>query len=268
MLYAGIDAGSNTIKAVILDDNGIVSTHVIKTGMGGDEQALCCLEEACARSGLGRGDITCIYCTGYGREYLTFPQGRRSEIICHGAGVHWLLPNIRTIIDIGGQDSKGIRLNDWGEVENFNMNDKCAAGTGRFLETMAAALQVPLEELGPCALRASEAVTVSSTCTVFAETEVVSHIARGKKRDEILLGVCQSIVNRIAAMVKGIGIKPPLAMTGGVAKNAAVVKLMGERLGLPVFLPPEPQITGALGAALIARHESLARESSVPASSR
>jgi predicted CoA-substrate-specific enzyme activase len=268
MLYAGIDAGSNTIKSVILDDNGIVSTHVIKTGMGGDEQALCCLEEACAKNGLGRSDITCIYCTGYGREYLTFPQGRRSEIICHGAGVHWLLPDIRTIIDIGGQDSKGIRLNDWGEVENFNMNDKCAAGTGRFLETMAAALQVPLEELGPCALRASEAVTVSSTCTVFAETEVVSHIARGKKRDEILLGVCQSIVNRIAAMVKGIGIKPPLAMTGGVAKNAAVVKLMGERLALPVLLPPEPQITGALGAALIARRESLARESSVPASSR
>ncbi len=264
MLYAGIDAGSNTIKAVILDDNGIVSTHVIKTGMGGDEQALCCLEEACAKGGVGRSGIACIYCTGYGREYLTFPQGRRSEIICHGAGVHWVLPNIRTIIDIGGQDSKGIRLNEWGEVENFNMNDKCAAGTGRFLETMATALQVPLEELGACALRAPEAVTVSSTCTVFAETEVVSHIARGKKRDEILLGVCQSIVNRIAAMVKGIGIKPPLAMTGGVAKNAAVVKLMGERLGLPVFLPPEPQITGALGAALIARNDSLAREKSLP----
>ncbi len=142
------------------------------------------------------------------------------------------------------------------------MNDKCAAGTGRFLETMAAALQVRLEDVGPCALRAPEAVTVSSTCTVFAETEVVSHIARGKKTDDILLGVCQSIVNRITAMVKGIGIKPSLAMTGGVAKNAAVVKLMGERLGLPVFVPPEPQITGALGAALIARHDVLARESS------
>lgn len=268
MLYAGIDAGSNTIKTVILDDKRIVSTHVIQTGMGGDEQALRCLEEACAKGGVGRNEIACIYGTGYGREYLTFPQGRRSEIICHGAGVHLVLPNIRTIIDIGGQDSKGIRLNDRGEVENFNMNDKCAAGTGRFLETMAAALQVRLEDLGPCALRAPEAVAVSSTCTVFAETEVVSHIARGKKRDEILLGVCQSIVNRIAAMVKGIGIKPPLAMTGGVAKNAAVVKLMGERLGLPVFVPPEPQITGALGAALIARHDSLARESSFPASSR
>jgi predicted CoA-substrate-specific enzyme activase len=261
MLYAGIDAGSNTIKAVILGDNGIVSTDVIKTGMGGDEQALCCLEEACAKGGVGRNEIAYMYCTGYGREYLTFPQGRRSEIICHAAGVHWVLPDIRTIIDIGGQDSKAMRLNEWGEVENFNMNDKCAAGTGRFLETMATALQVPLEELGVCALRAPEAVAVSSTCTVFAESEVVSHIARGKKRDEILLGVCQSIVNRIAAMVKGVGIKSPLAMTGGVAKNPAVVKLMEERLGLPVFLPPEPQITGALGAALIARHDSLARES-------
>ncbi len=264
MLYAGVDAGSNTIKTVILSEDGIVSSHVIKTGMGGDEQALCCLDQACAKAGIGRSKIACIYCTGYGREYLTFPNGRRSEIICHGAGVHWVLPDIRTIIDIGGQDSKGIRLNEWGEVENFNMNDKCAAGTGRVLETMANALQIPLEELGVCALRAPEAVTVSSTCTVFAESEVISHVARGKKRDEILLGVCQSIVNRIAAMVKGIGIKPPLAMTGGVAKNPAVVKLMGDRLSLPVLLPPEPQITGALGAALIARQDALSREKSSP----
>ncbi|MFQ5804556.1 MAG: acyl-CoA dehydratase activase, partial [Candidatus Methylomirabilales bacterium] len=142
---------------------------------------------------------------------------------------------------------------------------KCAAGTGRFLETMATALQVPLEEFGECALRAPEAVRVSSTCTVFAETEVVSHIARGKKKDEVLLGVCQSIVDRIAAMVRSIGVKSPVAMTGGVAKNPAVVKLMGDRLGLPVFLPPEPQITGALGAALIARQDTLTRQNRLPA---
>ena len=265
MFYAGIDAGSNTIKAVILGDNGIASYHVVKTGMGGDEHASRCLEDACAKARIDREKIAGIYCTGYGREYLSFPQGRRSEIICHGAGVHSILPDARTIIDIGGQDSKAIRLNEWGEVENFNMNDKCAAGTGRFLENMANALQVPLEELGECALRAPEAVRVSSTCTVFAETEVVSHIARGKKRDDIILGVCQSIVDRIAAMVRGIGVKPPVAMTGGVAKNAAVVKLMGERLGLPIFLPPEPQITGALGAALIARRDTLTREKPLPA---
>jgi len=182
--------------------------------------------------------------------------------------VHWILPDVRTIIDIGGQDSKGIRLNERGEVENFHMNDKCAAGTGRFLETMATALQVPLEELGEYALRAPEAVRVSSTCTVFAETEVVSHVARGKKRDEILLGVCQSIVDRIAAMVRGIGVKPPVAMTGGVAKNQAVVKLMGDRLGLSLLLPPEPQITGALGAALIARQHALTRQNPLSALSK
>ncbi|MEK7335465.1 MAG: acyl-CoA dehydratase activase, partial [Candidatus Binatota bacterium] len=238
MFYAGIDAGSNTIKAVILGDIGIVSYHVVKTGSGGEEQASHCLEEACAQARIGREEIVCIYGTGCGREYLSFPQGRKSEIICHGVGVHWILPDVRTIIDIGGQDSKAIRLNERGEVENFNMNDKCAAGTGRFLETMATALQVPLEKLGDCALRAPEAVRVSSTCTVFAETEVVSHIARGKKRDEILLGVCQSIVDRIAAMVRSIGVKPPVAMTGGVAKNPAVVKLMGDRLGLSLFVPP------------------------------
>lgn len=259
MLCAGIDAGSNTIKAVILGDTGVLSYHVVKTGAGGEEQALHCLEEVCAKARIGRDEIARIYGTGCGREYISFAEGRKSEIICHGAGVHWVLPDVRTIIDIGGQDSKGIRLNERGEVDNFNMNDKCAAGTGRFLETMANALQVPLEELGEYALRAPEAVRVSSTCTVFAETEVVSHVAQGKKRDEILLGVCQSIVHRIAAMVKSIGIKPPVAMTGGVAKNPAVVKLMEERLGLSLFLPPEPQITGALGAALIARQETLNR---------
>ncbi len=136
------------------------------------------------------------------------------------------------------------------------MNDKCAAGTGRFLETMAHALQVPLEELGDYALLATEPVRVSSTCTVFAESEVVSHVARGKKRENILHGVCQSIVDRIAAMVRGVGVKPPVALTGGVALNRGVVKLMGDRLGMQILVPPHPQITGALGAALMARRVS------------
>lgn len=253
MFYAGIDAGSNTIKTAILGDQGILSSHVIKTGLGGEEQAALCLAEACAKGGISREQITCVYGTGYGREYLSFPQERKSEIMCHGAGIHWLLPEVRTIIDIGGQDSKSIRLNEKGKVENFTMNDKCAAGTGRFLETMANALQIPLEELGECALRATEPVRVSSTCTVFAESEVISHVARGKKREDILYGVCQSIVDRIAGMVRSIGVKPPVAMTGGVALNRAVVKLMGDRLGQPILLPPDPQITGALGAALMAR---------------
>jgi predicted CoA-substrate-specific enzyme activase len=256
MYFAGIDAGSNTIKTAILGDEGILSFHVIKTGLGGEEQAALCLAEACAKGGISREQITCVFGTGYGREYLSFVQERKSEIMCHGAGVHWLLPEVRTIIDIGGQDSKAIRLNERGQVEDFKMNDKCAAGTGRFLETMAHALQIPLEELGECALRATEPVRVSSTCTVFAESEVVSHVARGKKRENILHGVCQSIVDRIAAMARGVGVKPPVAMTGGVAMNRAVVKLMGDRLGVQILLPPEPQITGALGAALMARRHS------------
>jgi predicted CoA-substrate-specific enzyme activase len=253
MYCAGIDAGSNTIKSVILGDQGILSSHVIKTGLGGAEQAEFCLVEACAKGSISREEISSILGTGYGREYLTFAQERKSEIMCHAAGIHWLMPEVRTIIDIGGQDSKAIRLNERGEVEDFKMNDKCAAGTGRFLETMAHALQVPLEELGGCALLATEPVRVSSTCTVFAESEVVSHVARGKKRENILHGVCQSIVDRIAAMVRGVGVRPPVAMTGGVAMNPAVVKLMGDRLKLEIVVPPYPQITGALGAALMAR---------------
>ncbi len=253
MYYAGIDAGSNTIKTVILGGQEILSSHVIKTGLGGNERAELCLAEACTKGRISREQIVCVYGTGYGREYLSFPQERKSEIMCHGAGIHWLLPEVRTIIDIGGQDSKSILLNEQGEVVNFNMNDKCAAGTGRFLETMANALQIPLEDLGETALRATEPVRVSSTCTVFAESEVISHVARGKKMEDILYGVCQSIVNRIAGLVHSIGVKPPVAMTGGVALNRAVIKLMGDRLGEPIFVPPDPQITGALGAALMAR---------------
>ncbi len=260
MFYAGIDAGSNTTKAVVIGDDGILSSHVVKTGVGGEEQALRCFEDACIKAGISRGQVVCVFSTGYGREYLKFPQSRRNEIMCHGAGVHWLLPEVRTIIDIGGQDSKGIRLNERGEVESFNMNDKCAAGTGRFLETMAHALDIPLEEIGECALRASEPVRVSSTCTVFAESEVISHVARGKKREEILLGVCQSIVDRVAGIVRSIGVRPPVAMAGGVAMNRAVVKLMGDRLACRILLPPDPQITGALGAALIARRYASAAQ--------
>jgi predicted CoA-substrate-specific enzyme activase len=253
MYYAGIDAGSNTTKAVILGDEGILSSHVIKTGLGGEEQAFRCLSDACVKAGISPAQVVCVYGTGYGREYLKFPQSRRSEIMCHGAGVHWLIPEVRTIIDIGGQDSKGIRLDDRGEVESFNMNDKCAAGTGRFLETMASALQIPLDEIGECALRASEPVRVSNTCTVFAESEVISHVARGEKKEEILLGICQAIVDRVSGIVRSVGVKPPVAMTGGVSLNRAVVKLMGDRLGCQILLPPDPQITGALGAALMAR---------------
>jgi len=261
VFYAGIDAGSNTIKAAILGHEGILASHIIKTGLGGEAQAELCLAEACAKGRIGRDQIACVYATGYGREYLGFPRQRKSEIMCHGVGIHWLLPEVRTIIDIGGQDSKSIRLGDRGEVESFNMNDKCAAGTGRFLETMAHALEIPLEELGECALNATEPVRVSSTCTVFAESEVISHVARGKRREDILYGVCQSIVDRVAAMARGIGIQPPIAMTGGVAKNRAVVRLMGERLKQPILVPPDPQITGALGAALMARaHEVRQRE--------
>ena len=253
MYCAGVDAGSNTIKTVILKDREILSFHVIKTGLGGEEQAALCLAEACAKAGIGRAEIAGAFGTGYGREYLESVNQRKSEIMCHAVGVHSLFPEVRTIIDIGGQDSKAIRLSERGDVENFKMNDKCAAGTGRFLETMANALQVPLEDLGVCALLATEPVHVSSTCTVFAESEVISHVARGKKRENILHGVCQSIVDRIAAMARGVGVKPPVALTGGVAMNHAVVKLMGDSLGLRLLLPPHPQITGALGAALLAQ---------------
>jgi predicted CoA-substrate-specific enzyme activase len=176
-----------------------------------------------------------------------------TEISCHALGAYYLFPDTGTVIDIGGQDSKVIRVGEGGKVVDFTMNDKCAAGTGRFLEVMAAKLRVPLDEMGDLSLRAKGEVQISSVCTVFAESEVVSLVARNHPREEILRGLHRAIVSRVWSMVKSIGVNGEVTMTGGVAKNSGVVVLMEERLGKPIHIHSEPQIIGALGAALLAK---------------
>jgi predicted CoA-substrate-specific enzyme activase len=179
-----------------------------------------------------------------------------TEISCYARGIHHLYPEVQTVIDIGGQDSKVVAVGPRGRPLDFAMNDKCAAGTGRFLEVMVRALQMELKELGPSALRARRAANISSTCTVFAESEVNSLVAEGADREEIVAGLCRAIAQRVGAMARRVGVEPPVAFAGGVAKNVGVVRALEEALGAQLVVPEEPQIVGALGAALVARDGS------------
>lgn len=253
MYYAGIDAGSLSTKAVVLRGEELAGFTVIPTGAGGAGVARRALEEVLDRAGLAEERLECIVATGYGRISVPFAKKKVTEIACHGRGAHFLFPGTRTVIDIGGQDSKVIRLNEAGKVVDFVMNDKCAAGTGRFLEVMARALEVELHELGRLSGAARKAAPVSSMCTVFAESEVVSLVAEGRPREEIILGLHESVAERVANMAWRLDVEPEVTMTGGVAKNAGVVQCIEVRLGLRMNIPPEPQIVGALGAALLAR---------------
>ena len=242
-------------EAVILDEAAEMKAAVIiDTGANSTSAAEAALQAALTQAGKGREDLARIVATGYGRVSVPFADKAVTEISCHAAGAYHLFPETGTIIDIGGQDSKVIRLGAGGKVVDFNMNDKCAAGTGRFLEVMAAKLGCTLDELGALSARADSEVEISSVCTVFAESEVVSLIARNVPRENIIRGLHRAIVNRVWSMVKGIGVSGQVTMTGGVAKNRGVVDLFEQKLGQKINVSEEPQIVGALGAALLARN--------------
>ena len=261
MLTAGIDVGSLSGEAVILlDKREVLAYSIVPTGANSRRAAEGALQEALKKSGLKFSDIGYLVATGYGRISVEFASKKVTEITCYARGLHHLYPQGRTLIDIGGQDSKAIRINAKGRVEDFIMNDKCAAGTGRFLEVMARALEVNLSQLSVLSHQAEETVPISSMCTVFAESEVVSLIAAGHPRENIIRGLHESIASRTLGMLKRIGIEKPLAMAGGVAKNLGVVRCLEESLGAPLFIPEEPQIVGALGAALLAAEALEAQE--------
>ncbi|HPZ64567.1 MAG TPA: acyl-CoA dehydratase activase [Bacillota bacterium] len=255
MAVAGIDIGSLTADVVILRDGEIISDVIIPTGSNSRAAADRALEAALEQASLKMEDLDYIVATGYGRANVSRAHKCVTEITCHGRGAHYLDPSVRTVIDIGGQDSKVIRLNERGEVQDFAMNDKCAAGTGRFLEVMAHALEVDLSEMASISERASRSAPISSMCTVFAESEVVSLIAQGVPREEIISGLHEAIAGRTAGMVFRVGLEKEVMMTGGVAKNRGVVKSLEKKLQCKIIVPPEPQIIGALGAALLAREE-------------
>lgn len=251
-MFLGIDIGSSSSKAVVMNARReIVGKAVINTGTGtqGPEKAVAgALNEA----GLGRGDINASVVTGYGR--IIYPQADKqiTEISCHAKGVAYLIPGARTVIDIGGQDVKVIKLDDSGQVENFVMNEKCAAGTGRFLEVMARILDCGIETLAILSEKASEEIVISNTCTIFAESEVISQLAAGARPENVAKGVHKAVAKRVAGLGSRVGIRPQIAITGGVALNRGVVKALEQIIGEKITVADNPQIIGALGAALYA----------------
>ena len=252
----GVDSGSTSTNAVILNEKKeIVGDAVIRTGAKTAESAGKILQMVLEKAGLGREDLSMIVSTGYGRVSIPYADRNVTEISCHGKGAIYFNPEVRTILDIGGQDSKAIRLNEKGEVTDFVMNDKCAAGTGRFLEAMARTLELSIEELGPVSLKAEEEVQISSMCTVFAESEVISLIAQNKEKADIACGVHSAIAGKACSLLKRVGVSPVVMMSGGVARNPGVVNAIEKRLGEKLYVCENPDLVGAVGAALFALEE-------------
>ena len=249
--FAGIDIGSTMTKVVIVSDR-IEASFIGPTGPEHRKLANKVMEEALTRANLRFDDLAYIVATGYGRINVPFADKQITEITCHAKGLQSLLPTVRTVIDIGGQDCKGIKIKA-GKVTDFVMNDKCAAGTGRFLEVIADALGVPLKELGERSLAAQNAIAISNTCTVFAEHEVISQLASGASVNDLIAGIHEAVATRVYAMVKKLKIEQDVAVTGGGAKNIGLVKALEGKFGFPLLVPPEPLITGALGAALMGK---------------
>ena len=253
MYVMGVDSGSTSTNAVIMDqDRKIKAFSVVRTGAKSGESADKILKEVLEKAGLKREDISWIVSTGYGRVSIPYADETVTEISCHGRGAHYFNPKIRTILDIGGQDSKGIKLSDKGEVIDFVMNDKCAAGTGRFLEMIARTLEVDISELGTIALQSTEDIEITSMCSVFAESEVISLIANNKEKTDIANGICRAIANKSFSLLKRVGMEGEYMMTGGVAKNPGVVRAVEEKIGAKLYICPEPEIVGATGAAMYA----------------
>ena len=257
MIVAGCDVGSLTGKAVILKNGEILSYSIVPTTPKPERTAKNAMDKALENGNLSLDEIGYIVGTGYGRVKIPFANSEISELSCHGKGAHSFNPSIRTIIDVGGQDCKVIKVSKDGKILDFAMNDKCAAGTGRFLEVMAKTLELKLEELGPISLQSKNQTKITAQCSVFAETEVVSLMADGIEVADIVAGIHDAIASRIMSLVYRVGLEEDLTITGGVAKNTGVVAFLEKKLGIQAKkLPVDPQLMGALGAALIAKEKA------------
>ena len=255
----GVDSGSLTAKAVIMDGNRkIVSHKVVQLEFVSEKAVKLAVEKALAAAGLELCDLAYIVSTGYGRRKLSFASKAITEISCHAKGAHYVFPDAKTVIDIGGQDSKVISIDSSGNVQNFAMNDTCAAGTGQFLQVMARALGVRLTKIGELSLQSQIKLTISSMCTVFAESEVISLVAQGRQKEDILSAIHEGIARRTVGLVGRVGLRQPVIMTGGVAKNAGLVRALEKELGASITIPKYPQIVGAIGAALFAQDHATA----------
>jgi predicted CoA-substrate-specific enzyme activase len=270
MLTMGIDIGSRSSKCVILEDGKLLTYGTIETGPNILKTAQAVVEAAVQRRAGKWGeyrmplpemkvdhlkieDMACIVSTGYGRAIVPFAHRNVTEITCHCRGAQWFVPGVSTILDVGGQDTKGIRVGANGEVADFVMNDKCAAGTGRFMEIVAEVLHIPLPEIGPLSLKSTKVLPFSTTCAAFGRGAAVTLMKEGERKEDILAGLHEAIASRVTALVKKVGIADKFAITGGIGRNVGLVSKIEQKIGgLKVTLPQEPMIVGALGAALFA----------------
>lgn len=254
MIFAGLDIGSISTKMVFIDENKkILFYELVRTGSNSKKAAEKCMQLVLEKAKISFSDITNLIATGYGRKIVPFKSQEVSEISCHAKGANFLFPDTKTVIDIGGQDSKAIRLDENGEAVDFNMNDKCAAGTGRFLDEMAKALDTTVENLGKLSLKSKKNLVISSMCTVFAESEVVSLLAEDEAREDIARALHSAVADRVLSLAYKVKLANALTLTGGVIKNIGVIEAIKSKLpNFTIHIPDDPQITGALGAAIIA----------------
>ncbi|MFX0102662.1 MAG: acyl-CoA dehydratase activase [Candidatus Hodarchaeota archaeon] len=253
-LTCGIDIGSLATKIVFLQNSNILDYVIERSRHSFKERAKELVNDTLQKHGLSMSDVNSTLGTGYGRHSIKdiFGEAPVTEITAHAKGVHFLLPSVRTIVDMGGQDTKVIILGKGGKVIDFQMNDKCAAGTGRFLEVMAKTLEIELDQMGEMDAKSTKEITISSTCTVFAESEVISLIASGQSKPNIIHGIHKAIASRVNGMVRRVGIVEDVGFCGGVAKNKGMVRSLEKEIGKKLHVPDNPQITGALGSAIIA----------------
>ncbi len=254
MIVGGCDIGSTTGKAVVMKDGEIISSHIVPSTTSPEKTARLAMDEAIKQSGLSSiEDMENIIGTGYGRLKVPFAKENISEITCHARGAHWMSPTVRTVVDIGGQDCKVMALTDKGGVQEFVMNDRCAAGTGRFFEAMARALGCGLEGISSLGNQGDNPSAITSQCSVFAESEVVTLVNEGTDLKDIIAGINNSVAGRLTSMVRRVGLKEELALTGGCSKNDGLAQSLAAKLEVDVVkLPLDPQLAGAVGAALIA----------------
>ena len=253
MITAGCDIGSLTAKAVIMDDEKILSSAVMLAQARPEDSARMVMDRALEEAGISMDTIEWCLGTGYGRKHVSFVNSTESEIACHGRGAVWQAPSARTVIDIGGQDAKAIKVDDTGRITRFVYNDKCASGTGRFLEIIADALEIKLDDMGDQASQSTKNITLSNQCVVFAETEIISLVNDGAEIPDIVKALHNAVANRAAALAKSITVEHDVVMTGGVAKNRGMFQSLQKAMGAEMLTVNEPQINGAIGAALMAR---------------
>jgi predicted CoA-substrate-specific enzyme activase len=254
-IAAGVDVGSTQTKAVLLAANGqieVLARALTDTGANVRTAAEIAFAQCCQAAGIPAADVGFVVGTGYGRYKISFGNAQMTEITCHARGAHFLCPGTRTVIDMGGQDSKAISVGGNGEVLDFVMNDKCAAGTGRFLANAAEVMGIGLDQLGPLSLKATYPVKIATVCTVFVESDILSYLAQGRKPEDILGGVHLAIAKRTLSLARRVPIEPEITMTGGVAQNSGMVRALEQVLGSKLNISPDAHFTGALGAALFA----------------